>query len=183
MDKIYKISNNINNKIYVGQTTESLTRRFKRHIGMCYREEKVNKFYIDFLSLNHENFKIELLEEVEDSKLTTDRERFWITKLDTVNNGYNSIYPSYKNGGDTLTNHPDMINISKKISDSKKYDSNPNSKRVKVIDLETGESSIFNSFSQCQEELDIPRHDIISRRCRGKITKPYRKKLMFEYID
>jgi len=30
---VYKITNIINNKIYVGQTTESLKQRFKRHTG------------------------------------------------------------------------------------------------------------------------------------------------------
>ena len=30
---IYKITNDINDKIYIGQTTESLKQRFNRHCG------------------------------------------------------------------------------------------------------------------------------------------------------
>ena len=30
---VYKILNDINDKVYIGQTTESLENRFKRHCG------------------------------------------------------------------------------------------------------------------------------------------------------
>ena len=42
---------------------------------------------------------------------------------------------------------------------------------------------MYGSFSECQADLNIPRHDIIGRRCQGKIKKPYEDTWMFEYID
>lgn len=42
--KIYKITCKINNKVYIGQTIETLTQRFNRHMGY-QKEEHDTKFY------------------------------------------------------------------------------------------------------------------------------------------
>lgn len=108
---------------------------------------------------------------------------YWIRKYDAVNNGYNSNDNWGKIGGDTLTGHPNFEEISKKISVSKIGSKNPNAKRVRAVNVISEEFTIYNSFSECQLDLNIPRHDIISKRCRGIIKKPYNNIWMFEYID
>ena len=61
--KVYKITCKVNNKIYIGQTIESLTQRFNRHMGY-QKDEHDTKFYRAIRKYGKDNFYIELLEEV-----------------------------------------------------------------------------------------------------------------------
>lgn len=89
---IYKIINDINNKIYIGQTTCSLNHRWAEH----KREAKIlihnNKLYNAMHNLGIEHFTINLIEEYQNitqEKLDL-REQYWIKYYDSFNNGYNS---------------------------------------------------------------------------------------------
>ena len=86
--KIYIIKNNINNKVYIGQTINSLSYRFNQHARVPLK--KCSKDSIDYAikSLGIENFFIELLEECPISELDT-KEVYWINFYDSYNNGYN----------------------------------------------------------------------------------------------
>ncbi|MFA7287344.1 MAG: NUMOD3 domain-containing DNA-binding protein [Melioribacteraceae bacterium] len=83
---IYLIKNKINNKLYVGQST-NVKRRWKRHITTVK-----NKNYPIYNSINKygiENFDFSILEECEIVELD-EREISWIQELKTmVPNGYN----------------------------------------------------------------------------------------------
>lgn len=92
MNYIYCITNLINNKRYVGKTTSSIEERFQEHCRDSVKErcnkrplyDAMNKYGID-------NFKIECLEEVVDNSLLSEREVYWIDKLQTYgSNGYNA---------------------------------------------------------------------------------------------
>lgn len=175
---IYKIINKVNGKIYVGQTTETIERRFKRHMG--YQKDKHDtKFYRAVRKYGVENFYIELIEEVNSKEELDIREEFWIKELNSIDDGYNTALG--KIGGDTLSKNPNLESIKKKISNGKKGGKNPQSTAINCIDIETNEKTFYESMSLCQEEMNIPRHDIISRRCLGKIKKPYMGKYLFEY--
>ena len=97
MKGIYLITNIINNKKYVGQSTD-IQRRWKDHIRFSSDQDKniycpklyraINKYGID-------NFKFEVLEDLSSvSGDITEREEYWIKYYDTVNSGYNSVYPT-----------------------------------------------------------------------------------------
>jgi len=82
--KVYKITNTLNGKIYVGQTKQSIEKRFMQHLhadsplGQAMRECGV------------ENFTIEIIEECETQEQLNEREKFWIKVLNCkVPNGYN----------------------------------------------------------------------------------------------
>ena len=61
-------------------------------------------------------------EEVKTLEELNTREEYWIRKLDTVENGYNSYYGGYSSGGDTLSNHPRLKEIKKgEDEEAKKY--------------------------------------------------------------
>lgn len=45
--KIYKITCKINNKVYIGQTIETLTQRFNRHMG--YQKDEHDTKFIGLL--------------------------------------------------------------------------------------------------------------------------------------
>ncbi|EGQ3794413.1 GIY-YIG nuclease family protein [Staphylococcus pseudintermedius] len=65
--KIYKITNLINDMIYIGQTTKSLEERFKNHLkdAKHINESKTKPITLlpDLRELGGENFKIELITE------------------------------------------------------------------------------------------------------------------------
>ncbi|WP_297993255.1 GIY-YIG nuclease family protein [uncultured Clostridium sp.] len=122
--KIYKITCKINNKVYIGQTIETLTQRFNRHMGY-QKDEHDTKFYRAIGKYGRDNFYIELLEEVSNQKELDEREYYWICFYDSVKKGYNTKNSIGKCGGDTLSNHPNKELISKKISNSKIGDKNP----------------------------------------------------------
>jgi group I intron endonuclease len=92
--RIYKITNDINSKVYVGQTSKTLQERFDRH----YTEGKwknTKKMPIVFAIQKYgkEHFKIELLEELplNYTQIQIDeKEKEWGLKLNCFSpNGYN----------------------------------------------------------------------------------------------
>ena len=82
---IYSITNLLNSKKYVEQTTRTLEKRFKEH--------KRNSFSEIGMAVNSdgtENFQSEILEECKTITELNEREKFWIKKLNSlIPNGYN----------------------------------------------------------------------------------------------
>lgn len=182
--KIYKLTCLKNQKVYIGQTSHDLQERLKMHKWFSKQERaKGLKIYKAINEFGIENFSIELLEEVNKEE-ANQREVYWINFYNSVEEGLNTKGSLGKSGGDTLTNNPNMKEISKKISDSKKGGKNPNATKVKMTDLETGEEKIFDAISICRDYLNLPkeRHDIISKRCFGRIKTPYKGRYKFEYV-
>lgn len=111
MPFIYKITNLINNKIYVGKTTETVDKRWKEHKKDFKREKCRNRpLYRAMNKYGIENFSVELIEECKFGE-ESDREIYWIDKLDSYHNGYNAT-----KGGDG-TNYADYNKIFKLYSD------------------------------------------------------------------
>lgn len=92
MAYIYVITNKINGKQYVGQTTYSIEKRFKEHKKQQNAPTR-KKFplYSAFRKYGFENFIVSKLEECSEDELD-DREKFWINKLDTYYHGYNATF-------------------------------------------------------------------------------------------
>ena len=81
---IYKITNLLNEKIYIGQTKQSIEKRFLQHskanspLGQAMRE------------CGLENFTIEVIERCKNQNELNEREKFWIKVLKSKSpNGYN----------------------------------------------------------------------------------------------
>lgn len=78
MTRIYIIKNKINDKVYVGQTIQSLQERLKKHMSQL-NDNTI--FHRAMLEIGVGNFWIELIEEVED-KIANEREFYWIRRMD-----------------------------------------------------------------------------------------------------
>ena len=80
---IYLITNLLNGKKYVGQTT-NIKRRIQQHkCGELYIDKAIQKY-------GWKNFKVEVLEECYTVEQLNEREIFWIAELNSkVPNGYN----------------------------------------------------------------------------------------------
>ena len=88
MAHIYKITNILNDKKYVGKTEKDLESRWKQHLykatsdGPMVISQAIRKY-------GKENFKFEVIEKCL-SEDVNKKESYWIGKLDTFENGYNS---------------------------------------------------------------------------------------------
>ena len=87
---IYKITNKINGKSYIGQTIQNVKERFYQHCATKCSQAILNMVIHKAINkYGKSNFTIEVIEEVESTNLN-DRERYWIRYYDSYNNGYNS---------------------------------------------------------------------------------------------
>lgn len=85
---VYKITNNINGKAYVGCSVD-INRRFNQHKNYEKSTNEPNKIlYHAFKKYNIENFTFEVLEECNKEQLV-EREIYYIEKFNTYKNGYN----------------------------------------------------------------------------------------------
>lgn len=88
MAHIYKIVNDINDKIYIGKTEQSLEKRFKEHCRDAKRKRYEKRpLYNAMNKYGVEHFSIELIEETDRPE---EREMYWIEYYDTYHYGYNA---------------------------------------------------------------------------------------------
>lgn len=88
--KIYKIYNDVNDKLYIGKTLDTIENRLKEHKKDSKRVRKEKRpLYNAMNKYGTEHFYIELIEEV-DLELLSQRECYWIEFYNTYYNGYNA---------------------------------------------------------------------------------------------
>ena len=88
MAHIYKITNTINDKGYVGKTIHSPEKRWKAHL-YCAKTEGPMVISRAIRKHGEKNFKFEVIEECSVEEINS-RETYWIDYHDTFHNGYNS---------------------------------------------------------------------------------------------
>lgn len=110
---IYKITNLINEKVYIGQTVQSLKDRWYQHVGNSIwssQYEKRMAIKQAIRKYGKENFRIELLEDC-DRNLLNDREKYWINYYDSYNSGYNSTKGGQGGFKSFVTSKSDCLKI------------------------------------------------------------------------
>ena len=88
---IYKIENNINGKVYIGQSVD-IKNRWRGHIFDSFHKEAKDFNMVIHRAIRKygkENFTFSIIEECNKDSLN-DREIFWIDVYDSYNNGYNA---------------------------------------------------------------------------------------------
>lgn len=85
---IYKITNTLNGKCYIGQSVD-IYKRWVKHKSNCVQNQQRNKcLYRAFRKYGIDNFTFEILQKCKKEKLD-EREEYWIKKYDSFKNGYN----------------------------------------------------------------------------------------------
>lgn len=89
MGIIYKITNKINGKFYIGLTTTSLEERWKCHINSVWKVDR--HLYFAMRKYGVENFSIEQIDSADDFEELGRLERYYIKKFNSTNQdiGYN----------------------------------------------------------------------------------------------
>lgn len=90
MSKIYKITNDINNKIYIGKTNLSIQKRFKEHCRDSLRDKNENRPL--YRAMNKYGIKHFHIEEIEDClpEEASNKEIYWIGYYHSYDKGYNA---------------------------------------------------------------------------------------------
>lgn len=110
MGYIYKITNDINDKIYIGKCCSTIEDRYKEHLRDYKKSRMENRpLYSAMKKYGVEHFKIEQIDECEDIVLS-DKEQYWITYYNSYQNGYNATL-----GGDgsLLYDHSAILELLK----------------------------------------------------------------------
>ena len=90
MAYIYKITNSLNGKIYIGKTLQTPEERFKEHIRDSKKERCEKRPLYDAINkYGAENFLLETIEECSDN-IVNEREIYWIEYYQSFNYGYNA---------------------------------------------------------------------------------------------
>ena len=92
MGYIYKITNLINNKIYIGQTVNSINFRWRDHKNTAFNKnspEYTWPIHAAIRKYGIENFNIEEIEFC-NNKILNDREIYWINYYNSYDQGYNA---------------------------------------------------------------------------------------------
>ena len=99
MPYIYKITNNINGKIYIGKTNFTIEKRWREHC-QDYQKSSLNKrpLYSAMKKYGIENFSIEEVEYLDTPLEAEEREKYWIEYYGSFKYGYNAT-----RGGDGKT--------------------------------------------------------------------------------
>lgn len=191
---IYKITNDVNGKVYIGKTLHSVEKRWKEHIK-DYKKERTEKrpLYRAMNKYGIEHFHVEAIEECS-VEVLEEREVFWIKEYNSFGkDGYNAT-----TGGDGKPYvHRELIlllwlgNMDLKMIASisgfsedtvskvlKGYGvttkefymrSKPNLKPVAMYSLKGEHIKDFKSISDACRVLNAnPRHSHIGDVCEGK---------------
>ena len=94
MPYIYKISNDINDKLYIGKTSQTPGQRFREHCADSKRFFN-RPLYAAMRKYGCDMFHIEIIEQCPNDDIASQREQYWIDYYKSFQFGYNATH-----GGD-----------------------------------------------------------------------------------
>lgn len=184
---IYKITNIINNKVYIG-SSQNLKKRFYGHIRSLRKNEHKNKFLQNaFNKYGEQNFTFEIIKFCDEKFLIKEEQKF--IDIFFGKNCYNISPTASSTKGikisqetkeklriaNTGRKFSDEVNKKKasfkgftdeqrlRISENRKQNTN----NVYLINIETGEALFFDSVTTCAQYIDV-KPTRISKICLGK---------------
>jgi len=101
MGYIYKVTNQINGKVYIGQTNYTVENRWRQHLTDAAREDISDRpLYRAIRKYGPEAFTVECIEECPRDQLD-DREIYWIDQYQSYQYGYNATPGGAGRGSNT----------------------------------------------------------------------------------
>ncbi len=205
MGKIYKIEDDINHKVYIGQTAGSIQQRYEQHLNERFKNPN-RRLYKAMNQLGIEHFSVIEIEDCVESCLD-DREQYWIKYYDSYNNGYNMtiggnggsiydidikrVYQCWDNGW-TLSQiadeqHCSVKAISIRLQDYPTYSSLEAQRRARCLpvygyDYNGMPCLMYDSAASAEKALTGANHDNINANCRGEIESAYGYRWTHKYV-
>lgn len=180
---IYKISNSINDKIYIGQTTyDNIEKRISNYCNEVKWAKKERPIISAMRKYGFDNFTFEIIDTADNKEDLDKLERYYIKKYQSLctQNGYN-----VELGGNGEGKHSEETK--RKIGEAqlgeknhmwgKRGKDNPSSKPV--IDLISGKK--YDSAIEAAKDLSKNDASKICAVCRGDRGSAYNK--IFRYLD
>ena len=180
MGYIYKITNHINGKVYIGQTRNLIEYRWQHHLYKGRNPDKPNTNYPLYRAMRKyglENFSILQVEEI-DNELLDERECYWIQQENSLTpNGYYcdlggkgvSIYnydeilkyyftEANENASETARKFNCSLQTILKILETKNLEGQGKYQKIYQVSLKDGSIiKEFNSLIEVRKSLDIGR--------------------------
>ena len=191
MGYIYRIYNDINDKCYIGLTTNTVETRWKKHLS----NSSLVKYHLyDAMRLyGVEHFFIETIEQVEDEILPL-REQYWIQHYDSFCNGYNEtrggegnrlyckeIFYNLWDKGYSIGEIAKEVKCMRStvyealldyenysVEESLRRRAVKKQKRVCQFDLQGNLLNVFDSVKEAEKALNIERNGTIGQCCAMK---------------
>ncbi len=173
---IYKITNILNNKIYVGQTTKSIESRWKGHINTMKVCPNKNHLYLSMLKHGLSNFKIEVLEECLTRCELNFLERYYIKFYNSVNNKYG--YNRSEGGQYNSLSHDGRQRL---IDVNKKLWSNPEYKQMMIQKLKDSQKHVVRPYPKHLFSAEVREKALknsIGKNPKGEEHRNYKKGFM-----
>ena len=182
---IYKITNIVNGKVYIGQTIRPIKDRFKRHINDAMNNVISTHFSKAIRKYGEDNFVIEQIDTAQTQDELNKKEQEYIRLYNSIKEGYNETDSLYKSGGNTYLSKTkeEMHDISFKISESKKGIKNPNHRKVKVLNVNSDEELFFDTINECRIFFNEKYHRFITCRVNGTTKSLYKGMWNIAYAD
>lgn len=127
---IYKVTNLVNGKIYIGQTKKSLESRKKQHLALAKKEGEIKGYFQRALRYHGaENFQWDIIDQADSAEELDDKEEDWVIKYGSFGEyGYNLTPGGNQTGsrgqtvyvftvdGDFLSEHPSQVDAAESYS-------------------------------------------------------------------
>ena len=131
-------------------------------------------------------WQLEVIDGAETQEELSQKEQYWIRYYNSVEEGYNETDAISKCGGNTYQSktEEEMEEIKDKIRQTKLGAKNPMARRIRRINVATGEIEVFDTIIGCAQACGIKNGKTsITERLSGLRTSPYKNTWIFEYCD
>ena len=187
---IYKVTNKVNGKMYIGLTTQKLRYRRCQHRYCAYGKNEPSYFYCAIRKHGWNSFEWEVIDKATNIEELKEKEKYWITYYQSTNRG---IGYNLSQGGDGNVGYKHTKEAKKKLSEAHLRRSALGT-GIKPFYAYTAEGKLinkYNNYRTCASEIGISssmiRQSIDNKRgTKGYIFIPideFNEELLKTYIE
>lgn len=181
---IYKITNSVNDKVYIGKSTRPIIDRFKRHINDAYKNpESAYHLQRAIRKYGSDKFSIVQIDSANTRSELNEKEKYWISYYNSIVDGYNEA--SGGEGGNTYAGLSEerLNKIKKQISLKNSGINNGMSKQIKCKSIYTDNEYHFNTLTECLKFFNMKSKGFILSRVRKENKILWRNEWLFAFED
>lgn len=135
MPLVYKITNKLNNKSYIGWTGKDLNLRWEEHTYDALRKKDNRKFYNAIRKYGIDVWNVKILKENLNIEEAKNQEIRYIELFDSYHNGYNSTKGGDGNNGIIMSEKSNQARSLALKGKKKNYDRMKNKKLSQKVNL------------------------------------------------